>query len=52
MIRRILDEHIQRDLKGVLLMTKKIDAMAMLQRMREKAQTGLQAGTWFTTLAR
>ena len=32
-------------------MTKKIDAMAMLQRMREKAQTGLQAGTWFTTLA-
>ena len=32
-------------------MTKKIDALAMLQRMREKAQTGLKAGTWFATIA-
>jgi hypothetical protein len=37
-------------LKGVLLMAKKIDALAMLKRMRETAQTGLQSGTWFATI--
>lgn len=31
-------------------MAKKIDALAMLKRMRETARTGLQSGIWFATI--
>jgi len=37
-------------MKGVLTMAKKIDALAMLKRMRETAKTGLQSGIWFATI--
>ena len=31
-------------------MTKKIDALAMLKRMRETAQTGMESGVWFSPI--